>query len=504
MHSFLNRCVLALMLSTGLVLAGQAVPASAAPPPHRGVTVHSLSNEQVGDMDRTLDAAKGLGANTVRVDVWWSVLEQEGKGKYTRWYLERFDRFVNAAHARGMKVLPVLLWSPCWASGAPDPIRLGCLSQAQRYGPASASAYGDIARFVASRYGSRLAGLEVWNEPNHPGFLSGSDPATTYVKIVKAANAAVNAVNPRLPVVAGGLSGADRSFLEALYRRGMRGHYDVLSIHPYNGPNAPDAKLGNPGWEFLGGIKHIRAAQNAVGDKAPLWLSEFGWNTSRVRDGHPVLIGVDEQTQADYLARTFKLLADPARGFGYVKGAIVYELRNLGTSRLIQNDNYGLVRHDFTRKPAFASVKRAFAPGATGATGAQGESGPVTQGESGPVTQDESRAKSRTKPRLRLKLGYKRARTNSGRRCASRVRASVTGEDRRKVRRVLFGVRRGKRTRGKRLDKRAPFARLVHRKRRARSAKQGYLRSRSYQARARVRMKDGRIRTVTKRFRGCA
>lgn len=470
--------------------ASGASVASAAPPPQRGVTVHSLSNEQVGDMDRTLDSAKALGANVVRVDVWWSVLEQEGKGKYTRWYLERFDRFVNAAHARGMKVLPVLLWTPCWASGAPDPIRLGCLSEAQHYGPASASAYGDIARFVASRYGSRLAGLEVWNEPNHPGFLSGSDPATAYVKIVKAANAAVNAVNPRLPVVAGGLSGADRSFLEALYRRGMRGHYDVLSIHPYNGANAPDAKLGNPGWEFLGGIKHIRAAQNAVGDKAPLWLGEFGWNTSLVRDGEPVLIGLDEQTQADYLARAFKLLADPAQGLGYVKGAIVYELRNLGTSRLIQNDNYGLVRHDFSRKPAYGSVKSAFRPGSAAA--------------SKRTTRGPASTTRHAKPRLRLKLRYKRARTNSGRRCASRVRASVTGDDRRKVRRVLFGVRRGKRTRGKRLDKRAPFARLVHRKRRARSAKQGYLRSRSYQARARVRMKDGRIRTVTKRFRGCA
>ncbi|MBA2342041.1 MAG: cellulase family glycosylhydrolase, partial [Thermoleophilaceae bacterium] len=234
------------MFSTGLVLAGQAVPASAAPPPYRGVTVHSLSNEQVGDMDRTLDSAKALGANVVRVDVWWSVLEQEGKGKYTRWYLDRFDRFVKGAHARGMKVLPVLLWTPCWASSAPKQMLAGCSSGTQKYPPKSASDYGDFARFVATRYGSRLAGIEVWNEPNLLGFLSGSDPARSYTKLVKAAYSTVKSVNRSLTVVAGGLSGADRSFLEALYRRGMRGHYDVLSIHPYNGANAPDAKLGNP------------------------------------------------------------------------------------------------------------------------------------------------------------------------------------------------------------------------------------------------------------------
>ena len=363
---------------------------------------------------------------------------------------------------------------------------------ADAYPPSAARDYGDIARFVASRYGSRLAGLEVWNEPNHPGFLSGSDPATTYVKIVKAANAAVNAVNPRLPVVAGGLSGADRSFLEALYRRGMRGHYDVLSIHPYNGAHAPETKMKYPSWEFLGGIKHIRAAQNAVGDKAPLWLSEFGWNTSSLRNAAPWENGVDEQTQADHLAGAFRLLADPAQGLGYVKGAIVYELRNLGTSRLIQNDNYGLVRHDFTRKPAFASVKRAFAPGAPG------ESGPVTQGESGPVTQDESRAKSRTKPRLKLRLKFSRGRTPSGRSCArSRVRARVLGSDRRSVRRVLFSTtRRGRAARRGRLDRRAPFTRIVHHPRRGRS--------RVHRARVGVRMKDGRTVRLSKRFRACA
>src|SRR5207245_4220302 len=48
-------------------------------------------------------------------------------------------------------------------------------------------------------------------------------------------------------------------------------------------------------------------------------------------------------------------------------------------------------------------------------------------------------AASRLKPRLRLRLRYRRGRTRSGRRCArGRVRASVTGRDRRLVRRADF------------------------------------------------------------------
>ncbi|MBA2343233.1 MAG: cellulase family glycosylhydrolase [Thermoleophilaceae bacterium] len=346
-------------------LGAAASPALAGASAYRGVTVHSLSNEQVGDMDRTLDAAKDLGANTVRVDVWWSVLEAAGKGKYSGWYLDRLDRFVAGANARGIKVLPALLWSPCWASSAPVSLKFGCWPgweqrRVHLYPPLSPQAYGDIVGFLTRRYGSKLAGIAVWNEPNLADFLRGSNPASAYVGLVKAANAAAKAVNPALLVIAGNLSTADRSFLESLYRYGLKGNYDALSIHPYNGANAPETKMYDPSWEFLGGIRHIRAAQNAAGDQAPLWLTEFGWNTSDLRDGAPWENGVAEETQAAYLARAFGLLADPAEQLEYVQGAIVYELRDAGTNRLVGNNNYGLLRNDFSQKPAYQAVKGAF------------------------------------------------------------------------------------------------------------------------------------------------
>ncbi len=344
-------------------MGASAVPAATAAPAYRGVTVHSLSNEQVGDMDRTLDAAKDLGANTIRVDVWWSVLEGAGKRRYAGWYLNRFDRFVEGAHARGMKVLPILLWTPCWASSAPARIKSGCLPSFQSYPPTSSRDYGDIVRFVANRYRSKLAGIAVWNEPNLTSFLTGPSPASAYVGLVKAANVAAKSVRPAVRVVAGNLSRSDRGFLEKLYAYGMKGNYDALSIHPYNGANAPETKMHNRRWEFLGGIRYIRAAQAAAGDQAPLWLGEFGWNTSDLRGVAPLDNGVDKVTQAAYLARALELLDDPTEDLGYVKGAFVYEMRDLGTNRLVGNENYGLVRKDFSPKPSFRAVKSAFAVG---------------------------------------------------------------------------------------------------------------------------------------------
>jgi hypothetical protein len=95
----------------------------------------------------------------------------------------------------------------------------------------------------------------------------------------------------------------------------------------------------------------------------------------------------------------------------------------------------------------------------------------------------------RPRPRLRLRLRYRRGRRGCAR---GRVRASVTGRDRRGIRRVRFrlGRRRGV------LDRRAPFSRIVDRGRHRGRAHR-------HRVRARVLMRDGRRTSLSRRFRVC-
>ena len=337
MRSLLLRSAVALTLSTGLVVAGAAVPAAASPA-LKGVTVHSLSNEDVAAMDRDLDAAQRLGANVVRVDIWWAALEPVAKGDYAAWYLDRIDRFFEAAAARGLKVLPTVLWSPCWASSAPTSVKQECAGGVvHAYPPANPGDYADFMSFLSTRYNSKLAGIEVWNEPNLAGFFKSDDQAADYAALARAAYPAIKQAAPGLTVVAGGLSGADRPFLERLYAHGIKGHYDALAIHPYNGANAPETIFSNPSWGFLQGVRHVRAGQLAAGDRAPLWITEFGWNTSTVRNGAPWANGVSDQTQANYLKRGFELLRAPSEG--YVGAVISYNLRDSGSDRTAFGEN---------------------------------------------------------------------------------------------------------------------------------------------------------------------
>jgi len=160
----------------------------------------------------------------------------------------------------------------------------------------------------------------------------------------------VKAVNPDVKVLAGSLAAADRPFLEALYANGMKGSYDAISIHPYNEWRAPSDRW-QPQWKqytFLPGIEWIHDAQQAAGDNTPLWLTEFGW-TSCSGGGWCV----SEQKQADYTRRAL----DIVKTKDFIEAAIVYNLRSKGTDAASFEDNFGLVRQDFTPKPAYAALR---------------------------------------------------------------------------------------------------------------------------------------------------
>lgn len=341
-------------------LALGASPALAAGPSLKGVQLHSLwGSSSNADMDRELDMTRDAGANVVRIDVGWSSLETGGKGQYSPWYVEKLDRFVNGANARGMKVIATLWGTPCWASSAPESKKQGCAGawwdrEVTMYPPTDNNDYADAARFVTQRYGTKLAALEVWNEPNLPEdrFWIAPDEAAAYASLVKAAYPAIKAANPQVEVLAGSLAGADRPFLEALYANGMKGSYDGISVHPYNEDRAPSDRW-HAQWKkytFLPGTEWIREGQLAAGDDKPLWLTEFGW-TSCSGGGWCV----SERQQADHTRQAFDILKTK----DYVKAAVSYNLREKGSDAASFEDNFGLVNADFTPKPAYAALRAA-------------------------------------------------------------------------------------------------------------------------------------------------
>jgi hypothetical protein len=326
---------------------------------YRGVNLHSLWNgAPSADIRADLDHSRELGVNVVRLDIGWASLETNGKGDMSDWYVEKLDEFMAGADARGIKVILTLMNSPCWASSAPETLKQGCTGSwwsrdVAKYAPTNPQDYADAARFITARYGSRMAALEIWNEPNpSQDFFRSPDPARDYVNLVKAAYPAAKAGNPDVPVLAGSLATADVPFLKELYAHGMKGHYDGLAIHPYNEWRDP-ADMWEERWKqytLIPGTRWIRETQLANGDETPLWLTEFGWATCT--DGGRMC--VSRQQQAEYTAKSVALL----RELPYVAAFTTYALRDEGTSGS-RNESYGLVEEDYRRKPSFAAFAQA-------------------------------------------------------------------------------------------------------------------------------------------------
>ena len=325
----------------------------------RGVEVHSLQvSESDAQMVEDLDYAQAAGANVVRVDIGWATLEENGPGQFTPWYSERLAAFMGAAAARGLKVIAILFSTPCWASSAPDSLKQGCEGDwwdagVGWYPPANVQNYANFVRYITSQYGSELAAVEIWNEPDQPQseYWKSTNAAADYARLLHAAYPAAKQGDPKVPVLAGSLAGSDVSFLQALYADGIGGYYDGIAVHPYSGANAPEASPagGDVRFETAAGLQAIHALQLQHGDHTQLWVTEFGWNT----------VGNTAAQQASYIARGYQIFA----WMPYVRAALVYELHDdIGGGVADPEAHFGLLGSDYTQKPAysvFAAVMKA-------------------------------------------------------------------------------------------------------------------------------------------------
>lgn len=339
-----------------LAAAVTASPAAAAGPAYVGAQVHPFfTGESAADVTRDLNLLTGLGVNAARVDVGWSSLQGDGPDGYAAWYVAKLDAFVGAAARRGIKVIATLDQSPCWASSAPASLKQGCAGSwwdrgVQAWAPSDPAAYARAARFLTDRYGTRLAALEIWNEPNHAGNFRtyGSKPAR-YAALVRATYRAAKAGDRRVPVLAGAMAYSDVGFLRRLYAAGIAGSYDGISLHPYSDGRPPLDTSAPARLEFGAGIRSVRDAQRVAGQLRPLWLTEFGYTAC---DQAPC---ASLSEQASLIGQSVAALG----GFAYVRGASLYQLRDAVNQPSSWEANFGLVRFDFSKRPAYGAFRRA-------------------------------------------------------------------------------------------------------------------------------------------------
>jgi hypothetical protein len=339
-------CVMGLYASTSLASTGATERATGAHPssavPLGGINISGGGSS--AEADGQIATVRTLHAKVVRIDVPWSSLEPHASGQINQEALASLDRLIVAASAAGIRVIATVDGTPCWASSAPAALQRACLpgqsSKANAWPPSNPASYAAFVAYLARRYGTRLAAIEIWNEPDQANqlYFAGPNKPQRYAAILRAAYPAIKRANPNVPVLAGSLVGSNGVFLRALYAAGIKGYYDGLAVHFYN--------------LTLASLRSIHEVQLANGDTKPVWLDEFGWSSCYPR--HRIQqeqACVTTQTQATNLTDTFRALAHT----NYIASVVLYKLQDT------PQEEFGALSPSGAHKPAFKALSRVLA-----------------------------------------------------------------------------------------------------------------------------------------------
>jgi hypothetical protein len=334
----LGLCILAWLAPAGDARRAPSARSSATAP-LSGINISG--GGLPAEIDRQIALAHTLHAKVVRTQVSWASLEPLASGQINQESLASLDRLMADASAASIRVIATVDGTPCWASSAPVSLQRACMpgrsSKANTWPPNNPADYAAFVAYLAQRYGTHLAAIEVWNEPDQANqlYFAGPNKPQRYAAILRAAYPAIKQANPNVPVLAGSLVGANGVFLRALYAAGIKGYYDGLAVHFYT--------------LTLASLRSIHEVQLANGDNKPLWLDEFGWSSCYPRQKlQQEQACVTKQIQATNTANTFRALAHTA----YIAAAVLYKLQGS------PQEEFGVLSASGAHKPAFTALSR--------------------------------------------------------------------------------------------------------------------------------------------------
>lgn len=289
-----------------------------------GISSH-LDLLSQSDVVKQLDLMQSAGINWVRLEFKWNKLE----ATQGTWDFSTYDFIVSDIISRGMQIIGLLAQYdvPSWY-GTPQ------------NKPPLPQDYANWISQVVSRYASQISLWELGNEPNESLFWYPSPDPASYTTLLQDGYTAIKAISSSSKVISAGLSqNSPSSFLTSMYSSGARGYFDYFGYHPYTQPNPPN----------FGILDTLRSIMANNGDDKQVVVTEVGWPTSTSSSG------VSEANQAAYISQVYQKIM--YGNYSYVPIACIYDFLNDGTDPTNDENNFGLLRTDYTQKPAYSTMQ---------------------------------------------------------------------------------------------------------------------------------------------------
>ncbi len=291
-----------------------------------------------------LDMVVQIGIPWVRTGVGWDFIEPELTEPPTyQWDIA--DKIVADCRVRNLKILWGLAYTPSWASDNGQKNGVPRSSVAQEH-------WRKFVKAVVQRYQNDIDYFDVWNEPNNEKFWLGS--VNDYFDfILKPAWEEIKAIDPNKKIVAPTLE-TNRGthikvedFFSRLAKLNGANYIDILSQNVYEDkPEEVIRQFEKGDYECFLRILCFKKRsslftiyrKNGFANH-PVWVTEFGWKSNKVGEGH----------QAVYLVDTIERFSRRPR----FQNAFIYSL--MDDDRFPQK--WGVMRGDETPKKAFWLLK---------------------------------------------------------------------------------------------------------------------------------------------------
>ena len=294
-------------------------------------------------------AAAEAGVRWERILFYWSELQPNGPEDWNGYHVP--NEWLALAAAQEREVIGLLKHTPAWATdgqsgcGVPRGLNLP-LDDPDNL-------WAAFVRRVVGTYAGRISHWIIWNEPDITPETYGAEwcgSVEEYYQLLKVAYLAAHQANPDVVIhLAGTTTWHDKTYLSRFLAFATQdptgpehGYYfDVVSLHIYFRPETiPDI------------FNETHAALAAYGLQKPIWLNE----TNAPSNSDPMWfmpqanyeISLDEQS--GFLLQSFSL-------------ALSAGAERIAVYKWLDNDlpphfePFGLIRPDFSRRPAFDAYR---------------------------------------------------------------------------------------------------------------------------------------------------
>lgn len=279
---------------------------------------------------------KEAGVMWVRMDFLWEDIEPcQGQVDYSK-----YDRIVNLASSYGINILGIMSYSASWAGPS------------WNSPPYDDETFVNFTAGVIDRYKGKVTYWEIWNEPDDTTYFKPQDNMVRYTELLKKVYVRAKEVNPECIILNGGLSKSAVFALKEIYKNGGKGYFDILAIHPFANP------LNEYAVSRVRGIyRGCRKVMQDNGDAHKrIWFTEIGCPGVKIPGKKNTWWEGRSPTEKEQAAWVRYIFSEFITYEGVDK---IFWAFFRDTNDHFHNgvDNFGLVRWDFGKKPAFFAYK---------------------------------------------------------------------------------------------------------------------------------------------------